>query len=115
MTTMDCFHCGEPVPAGVELSIEIDGQARPMCCSGCRAVASIIHDAGLGRYYAFRDRLPERPVAEPSGGSSIDYAAWDREAVLSHHARPSGGRERTGARVGAADGVGIVLVLENVH
>lgn len=115
MTTMDCFHCGEPVPAGVELSIEIDGQARPMCCSGCRAVASIIHDAGLGRYYAFRDRLPERPVAEPSGGASIDYAAWDREAVLSHHARPSAGRERTGARVGAADGVGIVLVLENVH
>ncbi len=112
---MDCFHCGDPVPAGVELSIEIDGRARPMCCSGCRAVASIIHEAGLGRYYAFRDQLPERPAAEPPGGASIDYAAWDREAVLSHHARSPAGRDRTGPRVGAPNGVSIVLVLENVH
>ncbi|MBY6205024.1 heavy metal translocating P-type ATPase metal-binding domain-containing protein [Halomonas denitrificans] len=120
MSTKDCFHCGEPVPAGVELSVEIDGRARPMCCSGCRAVASIIHDAGLGRYYEFRDRLPERPDPEPSGTAPGRFAAWDRDAVLSHHARAVGaGSDRAAAggedRRAAPSAVRMVLVLENVH
>ncbi len=115
MSAKDCFHCGEPVPAGVELSIEIDGRARPMCCSGCRAVASVIHDAGLGRYYEFRDRLPERPDAESSAAASSGYTAWDREAVIAHHARAPAAGLRNRSTVATADSVEVVLVLENVH
>ncbi|NKI35385.1 cadmium-translocating P-type ATPase [Wenzhouxiangella sp. XN79A] len=100
MSETSCFHCGEPVPPGVELSVEIDGEARPMCCSGCRAVATLIHESGLGRYYDFRDRLPERPEADRAG----DYLAWDRDAVLDYHATAPGADRRS-----------IVLVLENVH
>jgi len=105
-----CFHCGEPVPPGTDLAVEIGGERRPMCCAGCRAVATLIHSSGLDRYYDFRDALPERPDAiEAEPGR---FAAWDREAVLDFHARPASdagddnrGRSRRS----------IVLVLENVH
>lgn len=100
MSGTSCYHCGEPVPPGVELSVEIDGESRPMCCSGCRAVATLIDASGLGRYYDFRDRLPERPEGDALG----DYAAWDRAAVLDYHASTGRDGRRT-----------LVLVLENVH
>jgi len=98
-----CFHCGEPIPPGTDLAVEIGGASRAMCCAGCRAVASLIHSAGLDRYYDFRDALPERPdnAAEADSGR---FAAWDRDAVLDFHA----GADTQGRR-------SIVLVLENVH
>lgn len=97
-----CFHCGEPVPPGTDLAVELGGESRAMCCAGCRAVASLIHSAGLDRYYDFRDALPERPDAPEADPGR--FAAWDRDAVLDFHAGP----ETNGRR-------SIVLVLENVH
>lgn len=96
-----CWHCGEPVPAGVEIEALVGGQSRPMCCHGCQAVATLIDQAGLERYYSYRDALPERP--EPAADTP-DYAAWDRSAILEHYGHNKG------------DGLaGITLVLENVH
>jgi Cu2+-exporting ATPase len=96
-----CWHCGEPVPNGVDLQAVIKGEARPMCCHGCQAVATLIEQAGLDRYYDFRDALPERPEA---AARPDDYAGWDREAILAHYAR----RDDRGR-------VELTLVLENVH
>ena len=56
-----CFHCGEPVPAYLDLSLMIDGESRPMCCAGCQAVASAIVEYGLSNYYRFRDQPARRP------------------------------------------------------
>ncbi|MBV2235693.1 MAG: heavy metal translocating P-type ATPase metal-binding domain-containing protein, partial [Sterolibacterium sp.] len=56
-----CYHCGLPVPAGCDLSLLIDGQAQPMCCVGCQAVAQAIVANGLTDYYRHRDALPESP------------------------------------------------------
>ena len=56
-----CFHCGEQIPVGVELSIEIDGEAQPMCCPGCRAVAGLISTSGLDSFYQQRTAFNERP------------------------------------------------------
>jgi Cu2+-exporting ATPase len=96
-----CWHCGEPVPHGVDLQATIRGQARPMCCHGCQAVATLIDQAGLDRYYDFRDALPRRPEA---AARPDDYSAWDRDAILRHYARTD------------CDGLAqITLVLENVH
>jgi Cu2+-exporting ATPase len=89
------------VPPGVDLRAEIEGELEPMCCHGCQAVATLIASAGLGRYYEFRDALPQRP--ELDRVSEADFAAWDRPAVRSHYARPDDGGYR------------ISLVLENVH
>jgi len=52
--TAACFHCGLPVPAGTDFTVNIDGVRQPMCCRGCEAVARAIVDGGLGNYYKFR-------------------------------------------------------------
>ncbi|MEA1890660.1 MAG: heavy metal translocating P-type ATPase [Pseudomonadota bacterium] len=49
-----CFHCGLPVPEGLELSVEINHQAQPMCCKGCEAVARAIVAGGMESYYQYR-------------------------------------------------------------
>ncbi|MCX7137020.1 MAG: heavy metal translocating P-type ATPase metal-binding domain-containing protein, partial [Proteobacteria bacterium] len=28
-----CYHCGLPVPRGLQLAVAIDGAARAMCCA----------------------------------------------------------------------------------
>ncbi|MCF8149833.1 MAG: heavy metal translocating P-type ATPase [Burkholderiaceae bacterium] len=63
MTIADqpCYHCGLPMPTGVEILVEIDGQPRAMCCAGCQAVAQAIVDSGLADYYRHRDAMPESP------------------------------------------------------
>ncbi|MFZ2854269.1 MAG: heavy metal translocating P-type ATPase [Rhodocyclaceae bacterium] len=57
----DCYHCGQPVPADVDLAVAIDGQPCAMCCIGCQAVAQAIVDNGLADYYRNRDVLPDSP------------------------------------------------------
>lgn len=51
---LSCFHCGEPVPKGTDLQVEIDGAARAMCCMGCQSIAKAIVDAGAQAYYRQR-------------------------------------------------------------
>lgn len=56
-----CYHCGQVVPAALQLSVLIGGVRRDMCCLGCQAVAQAIVDNGLEDYYRSRDHLPESP------------------------------------------------------
>ncbi len=49
-----CYHCGLPVPPGLDLVVEIDGATRSMCCAGCQAVAQAIVAAGHENYYRVR-------------------------------------------------------------
>ena len=53
-----CFHCGLPVPPGLDLTAAIDGQQQPMCCHGCQAVAQAIMAAGLADFYRYRTEHP---------------------------------------------------------
>ena len=61
MPEASCYHCGQPIPDDVELSVAIGGDARAMCCYGCQAVAQSIVTNGLADYYRSRDALPESP------------------------------------------------------
>jgi P-type Cu2+ transporter len=56
-----CYHCGELVPTGVDLRVVIGGSEQPMCCPGCRAVASLIAANGLESFYRQRTAYSERP------------------------------------------------------
>lgn len=56
-----CFHCGEPVPNNLEVSVEIDNKEQKMCCLGCKAVAEQIIAFGLLDYYRHRTNLPQKP------------------------------------------------------
>ncbi len=49
-----CFHCGLPVPGGVNINVEVDGKPQPMCCHGCEAVCQAIIDSGMASYYSYR-------------------------------------------------------------
>ena len=56
-----CYHCGQPIPVGVELSVKIADEPKAMCCFGCQSVAQAIVDNGLVDYYRSRDAMPESP------------------------------------------------------
>ena len=84
-TRTECFHCGEPVPPGVDLRVEIDGESRPMCCAGCQAVAQAIVDNKLTDYYRYRtDRArtaDELVPAELRDMSLYDHPELQRSFV----------------------------------
>ncbi len=50
-----CYHCGEPVPAGIAIFARLQDEDQPMCCAGCKAVAEFIAASGLGAFYDHRD------------------------------------------------------------
>ena len=50
----DCFHCGLPIPKGLTLFADVLGEARPMCCIGCCAVAEMLEAQGLSEWYRRR-------------------------------------------------------------
>ncbi|HMX23767.1 MAG TPA: heavy metal translocating P-type ATPase, partial [Accumulibacter sp.] len=56
-----CYHCGQPIPTGLDLSVTIAGQSHALCCAGCQAVAQAIVTHGLEDYYHHRDALPDSP------------------------------------------------------
>lgn len=62
-TTPCCYHCNQPIEAGTDNYVEIDGASRPMCCAGCKAVAEAIIAGGLGDYYRQRSETPATPEA----------------------------------------------------
>ncbi len=85
-----CHHCGEALPhAPVRATLE--GVPQLFCCEGCAAAARWIRDAHLEDYYRLR--------SAPAGRVDSDapaLAAWDRDDLLSGHARDiGGGREIT--------------------
>tara|TARA_R110000782_G_scaffold48146_7_gene105543 strand:- start:11846 stop:14272 length:2427 start_codon:yes stop_codon:yes gene_type:complete len=57
----NCFHCGEFIPAHLNIIVKIDSQDREMCCHGCSAVAEQIIEFGLVDYYRHRTQLPQKP------------------------------------------------------
>jgi len=78
--TAVCYHCGQTVPRGVALQVEIDSTARPMCCRGCQAVAEAIVASGLTDYYRFRtDAVPTARELVPAFLSQT--AVYDSPAV----------------------------------
>jgi Cu2+-exporting ATPase len=85
-----CYHCGLPIPAEVDLSVEIGGQRREMCCAGCQAVAQAIVANGLADYYRHRDALPESP-REALPQIVADFAQFDHPDVQKNFVRRAEG------------------------
>lgn len=87
-STATCFHCGLPVPAATDLTVEFDGTARPLCCHGCLAVASTILDYGLGDYYRHRTATAE--TADGDGLIPSQLQAYDNPRLQQRFVRSSG-------------------------
>ena len=54
MSTLDCFHCGEPADGEPPITLAINGETRHFCCQGCKAVCETIQNEGLTGFYDFR-------------------------------------------------------------
>ncbi|MCX7628477.1 MAG: heavy metal translocating P-type ATPase [Methylophilaceae bacterium] len=54
-----CYHCGLPIPEGVDFHLRILNEERDLCCHGCLAVAEAIVANGLEDYYRYRTELPK--------------------------------------------------------
>ncbi|WP_194755635.1 heavy metal translocating P-type ATPase [Aliidiomarina indica] len=67
-----CFHCFEPVPQGLDLTVTIDGSEQPMCCYGCQSVAETIVEQGLTHFYKYRDTSKTDIKLIPDELSQID-------------------------------------------
>jgi Cu2+-exporting ATPase len=89
-----CFHCGEPIPAGLRIHVRIDGREQAVCCHGCKAVAEFITGAGLDDYYRYRDRAGARADEAPRPDR---WSAYDRPELVERLTRsePDGARSIT--------------------
>ncbi len=91
MATLDgCFHCALPIPANCDFTVEIDGKPKPVCCPGCKAVAELIRDAGMTRYYTLRD-TPTPGLGRPDA-TADEWQVFDRDDMLEAFAEREGDR-----------------------
>ena len=75
-----CFHCALPVPANCRLTVDLEGEQQPVCCPGCKAVAELIRDSGMSRYYDVRER-PEPGVGRPPD-EAAEWSVFDNDDML---------------------------------
>ncbi len=98
----DCYHCGLPIPAGADFTVEIERVRREMCCAGCQAVAQAIVDNGLAEYYRHRDAMPESP-REALPQIVADFGLFDHPDVQKNFVRraegPAGEHEQEAALI----------------
>lgn len=97
-TGLACAHCGLAVPAAL---VE-EGADLQFCCHGCRTVWAVLHDHGLGEYYAVRRAAGAAATAVIATGRS--YAELDDAAFQTRACR--------GVRGGLLE---TELYLEGVH
>jgi Cu2+-exporting ATPase len=94
----DCFHCGLPVPRGLELSVAINGSDQPMCCYGCQAVAQAIVDSGNADFYRHRTEV------SPTGQATLpDFIrqtrVYDHPDIQKTFVREAGEHQREAALI----------------
>ena len=94
----NCYHCGLSIPPAAEFPVEIDGQRREMCCTGCQAVAQAIVANGLEDYYRHRDAMPESP-REALPLALQELGLFDHPEVQKNFVRPVGEHEREAALI----------------
>lgn len=92
-----CFHCALPV-IDQRYTVELDGAARPVCCPGCKAVAELIRDSGMGQYYALRD-APEPGIGKPEE-SAGEWEVFNRRDMLDAFAIRAGAKAEATIYVG---------------
>lgn len=91
-----CFHCLQPIPKGVELTVEFEQQPQQVCCAGCQAVAETIIEHGLSAYYKHRDLdKPQQTPLLPEQLTDLDV--YDHPDVQREFVRQLDGQLRQAA------------------
>jgi Cu2+-exporting ATPase len=93
-----CFHCGLPVPRGLELNVAINGHDQPMCCYGCQAVAQAIVDSGNTDFY--RHRTAPSPTGQELLPDFIRQTqVYDHPEIQKTFVRTTGEHQREAALI----------------
>jgi len=93
-----CFHCALPIPANCDIRVEIGGTQQPVCCPGCKAVAELIRDSGLERYYDSRETPDPGAVRPPEDAG--EWQVFDRDDMLAAFSTRQGDRAEASIYVG---------------
>ena len=93
-----CFHCALPVPTDCNLIVDIEDDAKPVCCPGCKAVAELIRDSGLSQYYVLRE--PPQPGTGRPPEDTAEWRVFDRDDMLDAFATSDNGRTEATVYVG---------------
>jgi Cu2+-exporting ATPase len=89
----NCFHCGLPVPADLDLTVHIDDADQPMCCHGCQAVAGAIVAAGHENFYRVRTEVSPT-VQDLLPGFLRETEIYDVPAIQNQFIQSPGGNLR---------------------
>lgn len=108
--TLDCYHCGEPVPRGLPVIAHVAGRDEPVCCVGCKAVAELIHASGLNAYYAFRSR-PD--TANELRQQPSEWAHYDADDLQSRYVHRKDDIAETTVEIGGMYCSACVWLLKN--
>lgn len=79
-----CYHCGLPVTGQAACEVEIEGESRSFCCSGCMTVCRMIHESGLEDFYK---RLNYQDAEMPPPEAPLDPDQYDLEEVQGEFVR----------------------------
>ncbi|WP_404399203.1 heavy metal translocating P-type ATPase metal-binding domain-containing protein [Idiomarina seosinensis] len=91
-----CFHCLQPIPRGVTLSVCYQDEQQAVCCAGCQAVAETIIEHGLSAYYKHRD--PDQPQQTPILPDELnDLDVYDHPDVQKEFVRDLGAEQQQAA------------------
>jgi Cu2+-exporting ATPase len=96
--SLRCYHCGLPVPAGVDITVAIGGELRSMCCPGCAAVACAIVAGGLADFYRHRTH-PAPTMYERARTPGWQAEAYDDPEVQKDVVRTHAGNLREAALI----------------
>lgn len=112
MTSLDCFHCGEPADGEPPITLELDGTTRHFCCQGCKAVCQTIHSEGLTGFYDFRTKPAVTPkqltAAELNRIRELDHPLIQESFVA-----PVKGAQEAQLLIGGITCAACIWLLEN--
>jgi Cu2+-exporting ATPase len=106
----DCFHCGEPVIDAVPLVARVGKEERPVCCTGCQAVAEFIDASRLGAFYRFRSHPDPSLELRPE---ATDWAKYDLPDLHARYVHRVGDSAESTVEIGGMYCSACVWLLEN--
>ena len=112
MTSLNCFHCGEPADGDPPITLELDGQQQHFCCQGCKAVCQTIRQEGLTGFYDFRTEPAVTP-RELTRSELERLRELDHPLVQQSFVAPVKGGEEAQLLIGGITCAACIWLLEN--
>lgn len=112
MTTLNCFHCGEPADGDPPITLELDGKQQYFCCQGCKAVCQTIRQEGLTGFYDFRTEPAVTP-RELTRSELERLRELDHPLVQQSFVAPVKGGEEAQLLIGGITCAACIWLLEN--